>query len=781
MIPDPRFLFAGLILTWGVFSFTAISFEKGFLFFTYIACFIAGCYLIQVKAAPSIHLKSLDPLFQKEKLLISGRVASFAKQSESRTRYTIQLTRYTKEAATVQVNGRIYLNIYGILPHPLRYMDQVTFYSRLKPFHNFNNPGGFDYERYMQFKGILASSGISPKALVDHQPPASCTGMTRFIRWVQGYRFDYLALVDQCIESGRVKAIFSALCIGKKDMIDQDLRDTFSKSGTSHLLAISGLHLSIVSLLFYLLFNRLLSFSSRLLISGFATRIASLLTLIPVMIYAILSGFSPSTQRALCMIVLVMLSRAIERDSCVINSLAFAGVLILLTDPSALFSISFQLSFIAVTFIIIGMSFVDYSKWRDRPKIISFTFMLFMVSVWAGLGTAPLVVHYFGLVATIQVMVNMIMVPIVGFFALPAGLLSLLVFKWTVSLSKVLIFLSSYLLDISIHLLDVIVQIPFSWVRIGMTTGFETFIVYLLITAGVLLAVKIRFQGILLGATALLMILFDTGFWLKDRYLREDLGIQVFDVGQGSSSLILLPGSKRMLVDGGGFPYISSFDTGRHLIAPFLWKNKIRTLDAVILSHPQADHMNGLVFILENFRVKTLIKNHDTGTAQTYERLIHAAKKQDTKILTIPVQGHQYRVDEAVLDFLGHSCTGDDKNDNSLVFRLEYHAFSVLFTGDIHKRREGCLVSSEAGGLASQILLSPHHGSASSSSDFFLDKVNPESVIISCGWKNRYGFPHKSVLRRYRKKEARVFRTDIHGAVYIETNGSEYHVTIQED
>jgi competence protein ComEC len=333
------------------------------------------------------------------------------------------------------------------------------------------------------------------------------------------------------------------------------------------------------------------------------------------------------------------------------------------------------------------------------------------------------------------------------------------------------------LISFSILMAEVLVSFPCSWSRTLSLQWPDMAVIYL-----VFIAIYFIFKGyrkqpaVLLALAALWVIVtvFHNGKKIPDPHLT----ITIIDVGQGNSALIQAPGGKNMLVDGGGFSELSSFDTGRYIIAPFLWQKKIQAIESVILTHPESDHLNGLVFILQNFQVKTLIKNADKRNTKNYATLIQTCKNRNIRIFNPLTQKKSLDLGDTRLMFfvLPEETNLVDFNNRSLVFKLIYNGFSMLFPGDILSARETSLSATGRLDLNADILLSPHHGSATSSTQFFLDKVHPKSVIISCGWRNRYGFPHAKVLKRYTEMGIHIFRTDEDGAIFISSDGKQYDI-----
>jgi competence protein ComEC len=378
----------------------------------------------------------------------------------------------------------------------------------------------------------------------------------------------------------------------------------------------------------------------------------------------------------------------------------------------------------------------------------------------------------------ISVPANLIFIPLIGCVVLPLGLVSVLVFSSWPSLAVFLIHGCEHLIVFSIFISRFMVSLPGSWFRL-FTLGYGQIAgLYLICLAAFFMLKKPGkiFASVLVVTVSSLALNFS--YHGRQDRAKEELVMTVLDVGQGSSTLIQTAEGKCILVDGGGFSDSASFDTGRLIVAPVLWKNRITVLDYVILSHPEADHLNGLIFILENFKVHTFIQNTDEKITDRYETLVRICNKKGIPIWKPSAQGRKLFLGQTEIVFLRASplVFFDDFNNNSLVFKLIYNQFTMLFPGDILAAREERLGRCDQVDLVSDILLSPHHGSRTSSSKFFLDKVQPKSVIVSCGRNNRYNFPHDEVLRRYGKMGITVYRTDADGAIFISSDGRNFSI-----
>ena len=281
-------------------------------------------------------------------------------------------------------------------------------------------------------------------------------------------------------------------------------------------------------------------------------------------------------------------------------------------------------------------------------------------------------------------------------------------------------------------------------------------------------------------------LLVDAGYWVARRHLNSDLRVTYIDVGQGSSALLELPGGHTALIDGGGFSDNNTFDMGARVIAPFLWRKKIQTVDTLVLSHPNSDHLNGLIFVARHFNVKTIWTNNETRSTSGYRQLQNIIAQ---KMIDLPDFQHMPRqqlingVEFCFLyppaDFLARKASQKwrNTNNNSMVVKVSFGDISFLFAGDIMADAEKELVGLAGADLSSDVLLVPHHGSRSSSSQTFLSKVQPDVAVISAGWKNRFRFPHPTVLDAYDRIGCRIYRTDRNGAIMVKTDG--HHLTIK--
>ncbi|MCD4742141.1 MAG: DNA internalization-related competence protein ComEC/Rec2, partial [Desulfobacteraceae bacterium] len=609
---------------------------KSFIFL-FIFIFSTGFISIIPHLPQNFGKKQISEYFGEKELQIFGIVDSKPKHKNIRTKLVLKIVQIKskKSNKAKKVTGRIDLYSYRGTPK-LQYGDLICFKGSIKKPRNFSNPGGFNYIKYLSFKGVSGVSYISGNKIRICDKGNQQSLSTKWIRKVNQIRGDFSEFINKSTGNDKAASILSALTTGLRDSIPDKLKDDFSKTGASHILAISGLHLSIVTAIFFFMFNSLFSCFKPLLIRGLAGKYAAMATLIPLLFYACLSGFSPSTKRAFIMISIYMFSFVIEREKDVLNSLAAAAIIILLIDPCALFAISFQLSFSAVLFIVLGLYATRDMPFFQKKNLLSKLCMFMIVSFSAGLGTMPLVMHYFNIVSFVQLATNLVIIPTIGFIIVPLGLSALFIFPFSEVIAAFLIKISIPVLSFSISFVEYLSLLSFTWAKCVTPHLIEIICYYAFILGAFLVVLKKNKKGIYIIVFSILIFAGHTGFVVQQRYFNKNLQVTVLDVGQGSSALIEGPEGTIILVDGGGFSYSSTFDTGRHIVAPFLWNKKILMLDAVILTHPEKDHMNGLVYIVENFHVKQLIKNFDTRETESYRDLMKICSQKNMPIIEFP-------------------------------------------------------------------------------------------------------------------------------------------------
>jgi competence protein ComEC len=760
-----------------------------------------GYLSIQPWVAPRFPDHHIRHLVDSEACQITGTILDEPVYNRNRTRFVMGAVSIMQDGNPAPACGRLRVTVSNGLIC-LSKGDSVSFLARLRSIRNFNNPGSFDYERHMAFQHIWARSYVAAEKLSVRPRDKLSDRVALF----EDRRARVSEMIDASVmdtpgNTQDVKAVSKALLIGDRKEISVSLREKFNRAGVGHLLAISGLHIGIVATAAFVIFRWIAAWFWPILWTGWTRKTAAILTFVPVLAYGFLAGMSPSTQRAVVMVSVFLLTLLFDRDQDLLNTICIAGMVILVINPPSLFSISFQLSFTAVLTIVYGMSLMRPILQKRKgvwANLITKGFAFMAVTLFAMVGTAPLVMAYFNQISLIGIIVNVIAIPLVGFLAVPLGLSAVLIQVFSTSAASVCLQLSHWILEKAIWVIDYFSGLPFA--ALGtVTPSLVEISLFYLILIGIFHRLSARHQekqselsvglrrGIAYG-----MILFaaigwvlDTGYWIHQRFRHKDLRVMIFDVGQGSAALLELPGGRNLLIDGGGFSDNAGFDTGKSIIAPYLLRNKIKTIHTLILTHPNSDHLNGLIYIAEHFNVKQVITNNESSPAKGYRLFVEMLEKHAidtpryrTLKQTTVFEGVRMEILYPPKDFLERTPREKwrDKNNNSLVVKVSYGRHAFLFPGDIMTLAEKALVAAAGENLKSTVLVSPHHGSDSSSTPLLMEQVDPEIVVISCGWMNRFRFPSENVVQRYESMGARVLRTDINGAVQIRTDGQEMKI-----
>ena len=676
----------------------------------------------------------------------------------------------------------------------LRYGDFIRFHSSLRVIHNFNNPGAFDYKRFMNLQGIYVSGFINDPSKIILLRKHSSGNIKNTI---ESFRI-YLKKIISENSASPQKSIIEAMTLGNQNEIPAEIRDNFSKTGTSHILSISGLHVGMVAASFFFLIFLLLKSSEYLMLKFNIVKIAAASAFGMVLIYATIAGMGVTVLRATLMAFIFLIALLIGRRKDFYNTLAVAGLLILLISPEALFDISFQLSFIsvlAIIYIVPRFGNLLPGKISSLPSglqsLIRYAYMTVVVSLAATLGTLPLIVFYFDRVSLVTILANLIAVPLLGTLTLALAMFFILSAFFSPVIAGYFVQLASFTTRISVDIINHLAGFSWSSLSLSKPSLMEIVLFYLLIFFAVQWMDDVRKKRNDLHFSsrrfafinyALILIVVIIGanaayLTLRDR-LSHDLTVTVIDVGQGNSTLVRFPRGENMLIDGGGFSK-GSFDVGKGVVAPFLYHQRINHIGTAVLSHPHPDHLLGLIYILNHFNVHEIWQTPLPVNPEIYPEWESAITANHIKTRLLNNTAGEKNINGVRIKILwppdnlhqsGDKLSHDEENDSSMVMKITYGSVSFLFPGDISSDVENFLVRSGAD-LKSDVLIIPHHGSKHSSSAEFIRAVGCRYAVVSAGKSNVFRHPHPSVLQRYRQAGVYIFRTDCDGAVTFKTDG----------
>jgi competence protein ComEC len=706
----------------------------------------------------------------------------------------IRCVRLLKNGAYIPVSGNIRL----VIPPDLTYSygDFIRFQTELKRIHSFHNPGGFNYERYLNRQGIYATGFIANSAGIIMLRKNSASGIRSHL---ESFRM-YLKQIIYNHAPSPQREIIEAMTIGNQTGIPADVRDNFNKTGTSHILSISGLHIGMIAAIAFFIITVLLKSSEYLILRLNIIKVSAAGAFFLILFYACVAGMGVTVMRSALMALVFLIALISGKQRDLYNTLALAGLVILIISPEALFDISFQLSFLAVLALIYivpqfsNPSFQQSSFLPDWSKnIIRYLYMSMVVCLAATIGTLPLLIYYFNQVSAVTIIANLIVVPLLGTLTLAIAIAFLIAALFSPLVAGFFIQLASFFVQISMEIINKLASL--SWSVFSVTKPnipeiivFYLFLVLIMKFVGVQRGLKGFWQQhpLILRYALLSVLLFFIGdtlyLSLKDK-LNTDLRITAIDVGQGSAILVRFPGGRNMLIDGGGFVE-SSFDTGKAIITPYLYHERISKIDTVILTHQHPDHLLGLFYILDNFNVQEFWSTQIIVDDDDYQKMRKIIAERKIRMVPLSQEPSGKIISNVEINFLwppgasrltAKELSDADLNDASLVIQIKYGKIAFLITGDISAYIETALIRSGRD-LKSDVLFVPHHGSRHSSSIDFIQKVACRYAIVSAGKDNAFRHPHPLILERYRSENVQVMRTDQDGAVMLATDGLKLSV-----
>ena len=641
---------------------------------------------------------------------------------------------------------------------------------------NFNNPGRFDYVRYLAQKGIHITGVInsSRDILILEKgclsPP---------ILLIEEIREKIKEALIHSFGNSPSEALIETLLLGEKKRLSQNYIDIFNRAGVAHILAISGLHMGMIAFFFYFLFKLIQKISLRWMLYVDIRKVAAILTFIPVILYLFISGARISALRAAIMIFTFLFAIIFNRDREPLDALAVAAFFILIFSPSSIFTVSFQLSFICVFFILYLVP-----KWTFLLKaeelrsgflkigIKKLIFFLF-TSASAIIGASPLTIFYFHRFSPIALVSNIFIIPLVGLAVLPFILIGsfflFIYFKIGILFFKLAIFFSY----VVINLAKIFASLPFGSFFVYPFHLPELFLVYLLIFLIIHIRKDKKWFAIFSITLSFFIILYSWP-WIRPLFFK-DLTITFLDVGAGDAILIEFPKGKKMVIDAGGTIH-KRWDIGEKVVVPFLWYKKIKDIDFLVLSSFGYEHAGGLPAIFKSFKVKEFWFPNSYGLKGLDPFLFNKLLVSNSKIIPMDMKSPDVLIDNVKVSFLWppHDIKNlpfkFSSNDDSLVIKLKYKDNTFLFTGDITKRTEKILIKN-GDALKVDLLKVPNHGSLYSSSDIFLDKVEPKIGVITGGTVRLVRYSHPRLFRRYKKRGIKLISTQREGAIIVRSNG----------
>lgn len=630
--------------------------------------------------------------------------------------------------------------------------DEVKLRGVLKPPRRPGNPGEFDYPRYLSHSGIYYNLGIKHSS--NLQITARASGP---LRWLDEFRAGGESVFKETLPQQEAFILLGML-LGTREGIDEDQYDDFQKTGIIHLFSVSGLHVSFLLLLTGWIVSLLgLSKGKRFIVGATV-----------LLLYGTMIAWPVCVIRSIFMGILGLLAYYSGRKNDMMNALAIAGVFNLLIDPAALFTISFQLTFLAAW----GLIFI-FPRLRKAFPRQGWGWDMIWLPISAELAVMPLVAYYFNILTPVSIITN-ILVSYISGAAVILGFIALFLAPVIPILAALFLYPAGFCVEVILLIVKWVQFFPGGYIWVATPAVFFIVLYYAGVVSG-LLALdspswrKWAYPSAVLLLLFIIVLLIPAGF-----YHRGQLEIDFIDVGQGDSILIKTPQGKFILLDGGGSML---YDVGKTTVMPYLHRRGIRSLSMIINSHPDNDHLQGLASVAEETPTGIIAVPQTLLDAEEYRFLKQTAQRREITWCGLSA-GQEIKIEEGLSIKVLHPGRDnhlEDNNNQSVVLRVSYGNFSALLSGDIEKEAMQSLL--EQGAItATTIVKVPHHGSKGSLLPEFYQQLNARYAIISVGKDNQFGHPNPATLAALEKANLKILRTDQNGAVIILTDGRNMQI-----
>jgi competence protein ComEC len=698
--------------------------------------------------------------------------------------------------------------------HPILYGSRLRIRAKLHPARNYRNPGAFDYEGYLRDNGI-SLLGSAEAADIEQLPGFSGS---RIQLWRTRVHASIVAKIHQ-LWPAQQASLMDAMVLGEESFLRNATRTEYQRSGTYHVLVVSGMNLSILAVAIFWALRQF----------RIDPAVAAITTVVVSFAYAFVVGVGPPVWRAALMLAIYLGARLLYRGRNMMNAIGAAALGILIVDPHALFGASFQLTFLAV-FVIAGigspilerttrpyarglrvLSVASYDlhvptkvgQFRLDLRLIagrlrrfignrlSLTVPMIFMRITIGLtelifisalmqaGLALLMAYHFHRATTMGMPANLAVIPLTQVL-MPSAAAAIGLGYISTTLAKPAVWISGWALEGiagTVHWLGGahLAGGSISDLRVAMPSLAMIMASIAALILAMLAAQRLRPCWATIASVALV---FAVAIWIAFIPSRPHLHtglmeMTTIDVGQGDSILLITPEGRTLLIDAGGLPQWmhSDFDLGEQVVSSYLWNRGIDHLDVVVITHPHADHLGGMPAVIANFHPRELWLSIDKPVGELAP-IVAQAHRAGMKV-SVKKEGDEFDYGGAHFHMLApgrDQITGSMRpNDDCLVFTATFRGTTALLEGDAERSAEQSVVEQNPG--EAMLLKVAHHGSASGTSADLLVTVHPRYAVISVGARNVYGHPRFEVLQRLQHASVKTYRTDKEGAVSFYLDG----------
>lgn len=759
-----------------------------------------------------LHIEILNKTYNKicstlsdEKVSFVSTVISDKKEEKYYNVYTVKVIYAVKQNKKIIINKKFLIKVKNKKEN-LNYGDKIVFVGEFEKATSRSNYKGFSYEEYLKSKGVYGTINISYEEITVIRK----NNINIISRLANNFRKEIIKRMNYLLKDD-TKDLVLGFLIGYTDEMNENIKKAFRDSSLSHMLAVSGAHVSYIIMGVCFTLNKI----------KLDKKIAKVITIIILTFFMFVTGFSPSVTRACIMGIIVLISGILYKQTDFTNGICLALLIILIANPFSIYNVGLQLSFGGTIGIVlfsknmskcIDMLFGNYTEniykiekrmtIAKKHKCLEYIKAILAVILSAQIIIIPITVLNFNTISLTFWISNILASPFMGVIII-GGFIILFISFISIRMSIIFSYIYKFVLNLLIVFIKLCSEIPLSKVYVitlSEITIISYYFIILIINYYFILTAKknkrsiekliyklmqtikkriqVNYKKILKNISIAIIIIFFIRCFYKNY---RGLQLYFVDVGQGDCTVIKTPNNKNIIVDGGGNSNSeSNYDIGENVVLPYLLNRKIWKLDYMIISHFDSDHYQGLEYVIKNLKVKTVIIPKQLEENYNCKEFLKIAKEKKVEIVEVKA-GDRIELDKnlymLVLWPVEDGIMENITNNNSLVFKIFYNNSSILFTGDIEEVAEKEIISKydneifrKKNMLKADILKVAHHGSKTSSTEEFLKMVKPKIALIGVGKNNKFGHPNEEVIKRISSMGINIFRTDENGEIKIRIN-----------
>ena len=697
-----------------------------------------------------------------------------------------------------------YLKVYFKKKTNLEYGDKIFFNGDYKMPQKHSNYNGFDKLEYFKTLKIYGKVSAQKYKIISKNQANS------IVKYIKILSQKISTKIEETQMNDNEKAILKAILLGNRQDISEETSEQFEKSNVSHILAVSGMHITYIIIIVNFIFNNIIG-----------KHYSKIFTSLFILIYMCMAGFTPSIMRAGITGIIVIMANFFYRKSDIWESLGIAIFIILIDNPFSINSIGLKLSFSATIGILIMQK--RFKKWiemsidivnrrairKNKKRTIKLMKFLnsklakiiidnIIITISATLMVIPIMAKYFNNIGFTSLIISVFISFLVGPIMV-MGVIFLIVRIEIIE--KILVFLIKILIQgtklgskLPLNQIYIITPNILQILVYYLSIIFVNLIIQINITKNhtvfqeriknLISLIKYKLKSNLKNVISVILI----AFFLLNIYIiiPKNMSMYFVDVGQGDCTLIVTPRNKSILIDGGGNEF-SEYNIGKSTLMPYLLSRKIAVIDYIFISHFDTDHCQGLLYIMDKMKVRNVVIGRQYESNKNFEEFIKIVRKKQIKVITVEA-GQRIKIEknlyfDILWPYSEKRILENSINNNSLVCKMVNKNFSVLFTGDIESVAEKAILElykEKQEILKADCLKVAHHGSKTSSTLEFLGAVSPKFSLIGVGKENKFGHPADITLENLKSMNINVYRTDINGEIIIKNDRWREKIIITE-